>query len=59
MKNNNNKNMAHKDKQKKKVTALTIEKVPSPNKEEAKDEEDSIQRHTLSPFTMQLALERV
>ena len=43
--------MARKDK-KKKVTETKIEHAPSPNKEEAKYEEDFIQGHATSPFAM-------
>ena len=47
---------ANDKKKTKNVTEIT-EQAPSPNKEEAKDEADSIQRHVLSSFTAQLALE--
>ena len=46
-------------KQEKKATETTPEQAPSPNKEEAKDEEDSIKRCVLSPFAIQIALELV
>ena len=47
------------NKQEKKVTDTKLEQVPTPKKEETKDEEDSIKRHTLLPFAVQIALELV